>query len=53
MYTDVIDVKTAKCSESFRTMLDDAEEWAERSGLREEDIDDVIKTVRKRKLSMK
>ncbi|MBR1658518.1 MAG: hypothetical protein IJ697_08650 [Synergistaceae bacterium] len=49
MYTDVADIADVKTSESFRTMLDDAKEWAERSGLREEDIDDVIKSVRRKK----
>ncbi len=34
---------------NFRMMLDDAKNWAERSGFKEEDIDSVIKHVRERK----
>ncbi len=33
----------------FRKMLDEARDWAERSGLREDMIDDIIKSVRRRK----
>ncbi len=38
-------------SDSFRIMLDDARKWAERSGFIEEDVDSIIKSVRKRKRS--
>ena len=38
-------------SESFRIMLDDARDWAERSGLTEKDVDMAIKSVRRRKMS--
>lgn len=34
---------------TFRMMLDEARDWAERSGLREDMIDDIIKSVRRRK----
>ncbi|MBQ7267333.1 MAG: hypothetical protein IJR11_03080 [Synergistaceae bacterium] len=39
------------CSESFRNMLDDSRDWAERSGLTEKDVDEAIKSVRRRKMS--
>ena len=33
----------------FRMMLDEAQEWAERSGLRESDVAEAVKSVRRRK----
>lgn len=36
-------------SDSFGIMLDDAKEWAERSGFIEEDVDSIIKAVRRSK----
>ena len=33
----------------FRIMLDEAQEWAERSGLRESDVAEAVKSVRRRK----
>ena len=35
--------------ESFRNMLDEAKDWAERSGLTERDVDEAVKSVRRRK----
>ncbi|MBR4197079.1 MAG: hypothetical protein IKQ95_10300 [Synergistaceae bacterium] len=35
--------------ESFRIMLDEAKDWAERSGLTEDDIADAVKSVRTRR----
>ena len=37
--------------ERFRIMLDEAKDWAERSGLTERDVDEAVKAVRKRKKS--
>ena len=34
--------------EDFRAMLDEAREWAKRSGLREEDVSGIIKAVRRK-----
>ena len=35
--------------ERFKMMLDEARDWAERSGLTESDIDEAVKAVRRRK----
>lgn len=35
--------------EIFSVMLDEASEWAKRSGLREEDISEIIKAVRRKR----
>ena len=35
--------------EEFEEALSDAQEWAASAGYREEDVDDIIKSVRKRK----
>ena len=46
-YTAMTENDTAIMYEgNFRMMLDDAKNWAERSGFREEDIDSIIKCVR-------
>ena len=34
--------------ERFRIMLDEAKDWAERSGLTEKDVDEAVKVVRMR-----
>lgn len=40
---------TLTYSDSFGIMLDDARKWAERSGFIEEDVDSIIKAVRRSK----
>ncbi len=55
MYTNAVDsamtfADTAlMSSENFRIMLDEAHDWAERSGLKEKDVNDIIKDVRRKK----
>ena len=49
-YNAVAENDTAFAYEgNFRTMLDEAKSWAERSGFKEEDIDSIIKHVRGQK----
>ena len=48
---DVIMLKTIKMPtvEEFKLKLDDAREWAESVGYKEDDVNDIIKSVRKSK----
>ena len=48
---DVIVLKTLKVptAEEFKASLDEAQEWAGAVGYQEEDVGDIIKSVRQRK----
>ena len=48
---DVIMLKAVKVPtvEEFKTKLDEAAAWAKEVGYKEEDVNDIIKSVRKRK----
>lgn len=48
---DVIILKTLKLptAEEFKSSLDEAQKWAASVGYEEGDVDDIIKTVRRRK----
>jgi AbrB family looped-hinge helix DNA binding protein len=48
---DVIMLKTLKLpsSEEFEASLDEAQKWAMSAGYSENDVDDIIKSVRKKK----
>lgn len=54
MYANAVDDVVSRnetYSDSFRLMLDDSRAWAERSGLTEKDVDEAIKSVRRRKMA--
>lgn len=48
---DVIMLKTLKLptAEEFETSLDEAQKWAASAGYKEDDLDDIIKSVRNKK----
>lgn len=48
---DVIMLKTLKLptAEEFEASLDEAQKWASSVGYKEEDVNDIIKSVRQRK----
>ncbi len=48
---DVIMLKTLKLpsAEEFESSLDEAQKWAKSVGYNENDVDDIVKSVRKKK----